>query len=64
MLNDENSMAVLITKSHLENLSLLNVTLNIVAKIGQASLILIMHLIKANIDTMTIEERSIGCKIN
>ena len=37
MLNDENSMAVLITKSHLENLPLLNVTLNIVAKKGKIS---------------------------
>ena len=63
MLDNKNSMAVFITKSHLENLSLLNVTLNIVAKIGQVSLFL-MHLIKANIDIVSITGRSIGCKIN
>ena len=59
MLDNKNSMAVFITKSHLENLSLLNVTLNIVAKIGQVSLFL-MHLIKANIDIVSITGRSIG----
>ena len=63
ILNNKDSMAVFITKSHLENLSLLNVTLNIVAKIGQVSLFL-MHLIKANIDIVSITGRRIGCKIN